>query len=227
MKGGEKRALLAVLAGGIGVLALTVYLESQYQQREGRIDRVHAEKGRAAAPQPSKKGLDTRVIPKGLNPRDLPDANSHGATLLTLYCVQCHDLPTPLMHTAGEWPAVIDRMQRHMASHHSGMLAHVIMPSQKDWRALRDYMLANAQIPLDRSRFADLDSEAGQAFVTTCSQCHAAPSPTQHTAREWPRVVLRMKAHMRNAGKQVPDVKATERVVDYLQRHAAPPPRKT
>ncbi len=227
MKSGEKRALLAVLGGGIGILALTVYLESQYQQREGRIDRIHAERSKTVAPKPSPTGLDTRVIPKGLNPLDLPDADGHGATLLTLYCVQCHDLPTPLMHSAGEWPAIIDRMQGHMASHHGGMLAHVIMPSQKDWQTLRGYMTDNAQIPLDRSQYTDLDSPEGQTFQTLCSQCHATPAPSQHTAREWPRIVLRMKAHMRNAGKDVPDAETTQQVVSYLQKHSKPEMQKS
>jgi len=220
MKSGEKHALLAVLGGGIGILVLTVYLESQYQKRGEQIDRIHAEKSKIAPPKPSPTGLDTRVIPKGLNPLDLPDANDHGATLLTLYCVQCHDLPTPLMHSAGEWPIIIDRMQEHMTSYHGGMLAHVIMPSQKDWQELRGYMTDNAQMPLDRSRYTDLDSPEGQAFQTTCSPCHATPEPSQHTAHEWPRIVLRMKTYMRNTGKSVPDAEITQQVVGYLQKHS-------
>ncbi len=220
MKSGEKRALWAVLAGGIGILALTVYLESNYQAREARIDRAHAVKAGAAEPSPA--GLDARVIPKGLNPLDLPDADGRGATLLTLYCVQCHDLPTPLMHSAAEWPAIIDRMQRHMGSRSTGMLAHVIMPAEKDWQQLRDYMSEFAQTPLDSRRYDDLDSPAGQTFQAICSQCHATPSPAQHTVREWPRVVLRMKAHMRNAGKQVPDAETTQQLVGYLQKHGKP-----
>jgi len=218
MKSGEKRALWAVLAGGVGILALTVYLESNYQQREARIDRAHAVKD--SVPEPSPTGLDARVIPKGLNPLDLPDADGRGATLLTLYCVQCHDLPTPLMHSAREWPAIIDRMQHLMASRSTGMLAHVIMPAEKDWQQLRNYMDEFAQTALDSSRFDDLDSPEGLAFQSTCSQCHATPSPTQHTAREWPRVVLRMKTHMRNAGKDVPDAETTQQVVSYLQEHS-------
>lgn len=218
MKSGEKRALWAVLAGGVGILALTVYLESNYQQREARIDRAHTMKDSAIKPSPT--GLDARVIPKGFNPQDLPDADGRGATLLTLYCVQCHDLPTPLMHSAGEWPAIIDRMQHHMASRSTGMLAHVIMPAEKDWQQLRSYMASNAQSPLDRSQFDDLDSPEGLAFQTTCSQCHAAPAPSQHTAREWPRTVLRMKTHMKNAGKSVPDAETTQQVVSYLQKHS-------
>ncbi len=223
MKSGEKHALWAVLAAGLGLLALTVYLESNYQQREARIDRTHALREPAAEAPPN--GLDARVIPRGLNPLDLPGADSHGATLLTLYCVQCHDLPTPLMHSAAEWPAILDRMQRYMDARSTGMLAHVIMPAEKDWRQLRDYMGEFAQTALDSSRFDDLDSPAGQRFQTLCSQCHATPSPTQHTAREWPRVVLRMKAHMRNAGKRVPDAETTQQVVGYLQKHGKPEER--
>jgi hypothetical protein len=32
-----------------------------------------------------------------------------------LACSQCHSLPDPRRHTAREWPAVVDRMKRHMA----------------------------------------------------------------------------------------------------------------
>ena len=30
-------------------------------------------------------------------------------------CSQCHELPDPTRHTAREWPAVVERMKRHMA----------------------------------------------------------------------------------------------------------------
>ena len=216
MKAGEKRVLGITLAAGIGVLLLTAYLENQHQQHAALVDKPPEVKTTLT---PSARGLDARVIPHGLIPESLPDPESRGATLLTLYCTQCHELPTPLMHAAGEWPAIIDRMQYHMESRHSGMLTHIIMPPQKDWQTLRDYLAAQAQIPLDESRYADLGEADGQRFQATCSQCHDAPSPAQHNAREWPRVVLRMKAYMQKAGKEVPDLPATEQIVNYLQRH--------
>lgn len=219
MKSGEKNALWLTLAAGVVIVGLTVYLETQHQQHEALLDQPPTITSSLI---PSARGLDTRVIPKGLSPAEMPDPDSRGATLLTLYCTQCHDLPTPLMHAAAEWPVIIDRMQYHIESRHSGMLAHVIMPPEKDWQILRSYMRDNAQIPLDGEKYADLNEPMGQMFQSTCSQCHESPSPEQHNAREWPRVVLRMKGHMQRAGKDVPDLKSTEQIVNYLQRHSRP-----
>ncbi len=217
MKSGEKKALWLTLAAGVGVLGLTVYLEAQHQQHEARLDKTPEVNTTLV---PSTRGLDARVIPSGLNPAAMPDPDSRGATLLTLYCAQCHELPTPLMHSASEWPAIIDRMQYHIKSRHSGMLTHTIMPPQKDWQILRSYMQEYAQISLEGDKYTDLNEPAGQAFQSTCSQCHDAPSPEQHNAREWPRVVLRMKGHMQKAGKAVPDLESTGQIVNYLQKHS-------
>ena len=36
-------------------------------------------------------------------------------TIYGIACTQCHELPDPKRHTAREWPAVVERMKRHMA----------------------------------------------------------------------------------------------------------------
>ena len=219
MKQGEKRAFLVILAAFIGVMVFTVYYEILYQKRE-------AEKQTAAATAGEKQALknnpDMRVIPKGLNPEALPQPQSRGATMLTLYCVQCHDLPTPVMHTAQEWERVVDRMEKEMQQRRGGMLIRVMMPPEKDWRILRAYLADNAQKPLDETRFPDLTPPAGQAFTTTCSQCHAAPDPAQHNANEWARVVLRMKNNIITAGKKIPDEQTIELINDFLKAHSQP-----
>ncbi|MBS1218046.1 MAG: hypothetical protein H6R21_1179 [Proteobacteria bacterium] len=35
--------------------------------------------------------------------------------MYSIACSQCHALPDPQRHTAREWPAVVQRMQEHMA----------------------------------------------------------------------------------------------------------------
>ena len=45
-------------------------------------------------------------LPPGIKPEALPDPGSPGAKFLNSYCTQCHNLPSPLMHTAEEWPVV-------------------------------------------------------------------------------------------------------------------------
>jgi cytochrome c2 len=41
-------------------------------------------------------------------------ANAPGAESFRVACAQCHALPDPQMHTAKEWPAVVERMQKNM-----------------------------------------------------------------------------------------------------------------
>jgi len=46
-------------------------------------------------------------------PGDLPDYV--GREYFMLSCSRCHALPDPGQHTAQDWPAVVSRMQQHMA----------------------------------------------------------------------------------------------------------------
>ncbi len=52
---------------------------------------------------------------RAFNPARYPDARSEAARRFTIACSQCHVLPDPKRHTAREWPAVVERMQRNMA----------------------------------------------------------------------------------------------------------------
>jgi hypothetical protein len=217
MKTGEKRAFMAILAAFVGVIIFTIYYEILYQKRE-------AEKQTAAATAGDQASLAQNpgiwVIPKGLNPDALPSPDSRGATMLTLYCVQCHDLPTPVMHTAEEWEVVVNRMEKEMQRRRGGVLIRVMMPPEKDWQILRSYLTDNAQQPLDESQYPDLATAAGQAFQTTCSQCHAAPDPAQHSPNEWPRVVLRMRNNISAAGLKMPDEKTVDLITGFLKAHS-------
>lgn len=49
-----------------------------------------------------------------------------------------------------------------------------------------------------------------------CMQCHALPSPQQHTPEQWLNVVIRMEGYMGNRGLAVPDDKATAAILTYL-----------
>jgi cytochrome c5 len=51
---------------------------------------------------------------RALDPRKYPDVDSPAAQSFRLACEQCHVLPDPRRHTAGEWPAVVARMERNM-----------------------------------------------------------------------------------------------------------------
>lgn len=51
---------------------------------------------------------------KALDPKRYPEVDSPAGESFRLACSQCHVLPDPRRHTAGEWPAVVARMQKNM-----------------------------------------------------------------------------------------------------------------
>ena len=161
------------------------------------------------------------VLPPGIDPALLPQPHSPGARLLERYCTQCHRLPGPGMHTAPEWPNVIDRMdQRMRMMQRMSMMGPVAVPSRAELGVLTAYLQKFAQAPIEPARYPDLDTAAGQAFRATCARCHALPDPAQHTAGEWPAVVARMQGNMTVMGKPVPNEATIREIVGFLQLHA-------
>jgi hypothetical protein len=78
----------------------------------------------------------------------------------------------------------------------------------------------NAAAPLP-----DPDSKGGKLESKYCSQCHAPPSPSIHTAKEWGDVITRMRAHMGDqveagATVKVPSAVELDEIVEYLDKHA-------
>jgi hypothetical protein len=176
-----------------------------------------------------------RILPETVAPDDLPDPGSPGARLTVRYCVQCHHLPSPHMHTAERWKPVVERMVWRMRGHgNMGVLMKTLMdevdaPTDAEVEALTRYLERHGQREID-PRHPGLASRAGQIYVLACSQCHAPPDPQRHTATDWPRVVERMTRHMAWANtvvgvpalRTVPELK-TEEIVRFLQRHSRKP----
>jgi cytochrome c5 len=165
------------------------------------------------------------VLPPGVDPNLLPEPESRGARLLERYCTQCHNLPGPGIHTATEWPLVVNRMNGRMqmmsgGGMMGGGMMGVSVPSAPELNALNEYLLKHAQKPIDLAKYPDLDSPAGRIFQGACAQCHALPDPQQHTSPEWPTVVTRMRKNMSTMGKPVPDEPTTKTIIEFLQRHA-------
>ena len=56
------------------------------------------------------------IMPSGFFSHQLEDRESPGAIKFMTFCMQCHSLPDPKLHSAKEWPAVVvnmmDKMQR-------------------------------------------------------------------------------------------------------------------
>lgn len=78
------------------------------------------------------------------------------------------------------------------------------------------------QVPVGDSNqpVPEQGSQGAQLFQRYCSQCHALPATTAHTAREWLEVVARMKQNIISQNKALPDDDQLGDIIDYLQRNA-------
>ncbi len=76
---------------------------------------------------------------------------------------------------------------------------------------------AAASLPDAGSQGAKLESQY-------CSQCHAPPSPSLHTAKEWSDVTTRMRAHIGDAQAtgstvKIPSAAELDSITAYLGKH--------
>ncbi len=146
--------------------------------------------------------------PPGISPADLPDPNSAGAKLVGTYCGQCHNIPSPQMHSATDWPSIARRMWLRMELLSPSL--GVKVPTMAERFALLDYMTANAL----RVSGATLPAGPGrEAFAQVCSRCHALPDPRVHSRADWPTVFARMEQTM--VRMQVPPL-TREQATDLL-----------
>ena len=91
-------------------------------------------------------------------------------------------------------------------------------------------LLASAKValPPEGTTAADLpdpESRGAKLVATYCAQqCHALPSPSTHSATDWPTVVRRMWLRMDRLppefGVQVPETGERRVLLDYLADHA-------
>lgn len=143
-----------------------------------------------------------RILPPGFAPAMLPNPNSRGARLALRYCVQCHNLPNPAMHSAERWPSVVARMVPRMQGKGNlgklmaEMMQGVAAPSEEETRVLTRYLVRHGQTPLDEKKYPEVNAPPGEPFRLACRQCHVLPDPRRHTAAEWPAVVARMEKNM-------------------------------
>ena len=129
--------------------------------------------------------------PPGVNAADLPEPNTKGAQLLVQYCAQCHNLPTPGMHSATDWPSIARRMWLRMEWLPPTL--GVKVPTMAERFGMLDYLTGNAL----RVSAANLPPGPGrETFELVCSRCHALPDPRVHSPADWPTVFSRMQQNM-------------------------------
>ena len=150
--------------------------------------------------------------PAGITAADLPEPDAAGAKLVGTYCAQCHDLPSPAMHSATDWPSVVRRMWLRMDRLPESL--HVAVPDQGDRNTMLTYLTGNAlKVSGD-----NLPPGRGRAeFAMICSRCHALPDPRVHSAQDWLAVFLRMERNMERMKVSPPTKTQGEEILAYLQ----------
>lgn len=216
-----------------GVLAATLAAALAYGAAQ-----TEADLARALWAQSPHGAMLSRILPPAIEAPQLPQPASEGARLTARYCVQCHHLVNPAMHTAQRWRPVVDRMVWRMRGNGNlghlmkEMMAHVKAPTDAEVETLTRYLQRYGQKEI-RPGHPALSTRAGEAFAIACSQCHALPDPARHTAREWPGVVQRMQRHMAWTNvvvgppelRTVPELR-TEEILGVLQQYARPEKKK-
>lgn len=162
------------------------------------------------------------VVPSTITPDELPDPQGRGAGLLTAYCTQCHALPSPRMHSAGEWPVVVARMmmRMRMMSRMPMMAGDISAPTADEEAALLDYLKAHGLREASPAMIGRSQAAGAQTFASVCSRCHALPDPAQHTPDEWSGVVERMQRNKQEMGKPPMTQDEQREIVDFLRRAA-------
>ncbi len=151
-------------------------------------------------------------LPPGVDSAALPDRSSRGARLLMTYCAQCHDLPSPLTHSATDWPSVARRMW--LRAEWISPTLGVKVPSMSERYVLLGYLTTNAlkvsatELPAGKGR---------EEFMTVCSRCHALPDPRVHSREDWPTVFLRMESNMDKMRVARPVGSTGTDIIAYLQ----------
>lgn len=235
------RAVLASLASAL-LLSAVAACQSSSQDggaiRVEAVDSVLSELGGSITADLD-RGRRWRMISSigpGLPPADyqaesLPEPGSRGAGLLQVYCVQCHWLPTPQMHSALEWPILVRRnlfrarslKDRLGGPLTEGLIGEVLMaglqsaelPSPAEVDTLLAYLERNA---LQTASPDELPDQPGkELLIGRCSICHETPSPRSHTAAGWDQVVVRMQANMIKAGVETLTDAELDEITAYLR----------
>jgi cytochrome c5 len=197
-----------------GILTIGVVLAacrpSQPPQQAG--DTTAASGGLSHADQLLLAAAKVALPPPGLAAGDLPDPTSRDAQLVITYCGQCHSLPTPMAHSATDWPSVARRMWLRMDFLPVSLGVKVPTPAERG--TILSYLLANS---LKVSGSVLPAGKGRDEFSVVCSQCHSLPDPRVHSATDWPAVYARMERNMERMQVQAPGGQVSTDILLYLQ----------
>lgn len=221
--------IVIILTGFLGIF-ITIPLLSlgrNYTDRDDILNRVQMmdRQGMHRGKMHGSNG----ILPPGTTPERLPDPNNPGAKLLSQYCSQCHNLPSPAMHTALEWQSVLSRMINRMETMagRRGMMGRMMkleILSSDEQDSLLIYLRKYALRPAKLESIESGETPGLSLFRKICSQCHASPDPGLHHATEWPSVVDRMKQNMKSMDRHEISDQERNEILGFLIQHAEPSP---
>lgn len=175
--------------------------------------------------------LGSGLPPEDYRRSELPESGSHAVALLEAYCVQCHWIPSPQMHSAEEWPILMRRMEMRSRSLRNRMrgpmserimgemmmagMGHSIVPSDAEQDTLVDYLQRNALPVVEPESLGD--SEGAALYVELCSRCHQTPNPRAHSLDDWRSQVLpRMQSNTARLGLERMTEQEQRRILEFL-----------
>ncbi len=178
--------------------------------------------------------VGTGLPPASYRLEDLPEQGSRAVGLQQAYCLQCHGVASPRMHSSQEWPTLIRRMIMRGAALGSrlggprseGMVDQMLMagrrtvqlPPAEDVDSLVAYFQRNAFSAAAEEELPDTPDAA--LFVEKCSGCHETPSPIAHGPEDAQALVARMSAMRAMLNMEQLTVEEQSRLVAFMQRAA-------
>lgn len=176
--------------------------------------------------------VGTGLPPASYRLEDLPEQGSRAVGLQQAYCLQCHGLSSPRMHSSDEWPILVRRMLMRGAALGSrlggprseqmvdGMLMAGLrtaeLPPPEDVDSLVAYFQRNAFPAAADSEIPDTPDAA--LYVQKCSGCHDTPSPAAHPVDEVQALVARMSAMGAMLGMDQLTAEEQSRLVAFMQQ---------
>lgn len=176
----------------------------------------------------------TGLPPTSYRLADLPEPEARGASLQQVYCVQCHGVASPKMHTAAEWPILLRRMNmrtrtlrdRLAGERVEGAVDEMLMaglqsaniPTAEDQDSLVAYFTRHALPAADPGEIGDEPDDL--LYLEYCSLCHEIPSRTAHGPEGAQALVYRMSAMMQILGMVPPSDAQKQRLTAYLKAAA-------
>lgn len=178
--------------------------------------------------------VGTGLPPASYRLEDLPEQGSRAVGLQQAYCLQCHGLSSPKMHSSDEWPILVRRMLMRGAAlgtrlggpRSEGMVDGMLMaglrtaelPPAEDVDSLVAYFQRNSFPAAVASEIPDTPEAA--LYVEKCSGCHDTPSPAAHPADEVQALVARMSALRAMLGMDQLTADEQSRLVAFMQQSA-------